>query len=322
MTLAESRTTGWKFYQAAMRGEELNTHPAFVPIGFYRVEDRRKGKSWPLAIWESSGSKFARVGEGATLTLDKPEDEEDFAYKTFQYCCRRPIDFKVYEHWMANREWPKEVGAQAVIEASLAARDNAEPGIGDNSGRSAEIDHESFVDQVRAALSGVADLKKLGTDEQVAAANSLRNRLNELAGEGAKKHEVEKKPHLQAGREVDQRWNPIIAEAKAGAGILRKAIEDLKTEEMKAKREAAAAQAALANPVTTAPEPDRIEGNYGKRTTVKAVLVPTIVDQDAVYRQMRGNTELVYLLEKLVKKVYAAGGVLEGVTTTERAAIR
>jgi len=322
MTLEQSRKSGWAYYQKTLKGEDCPIHPHHAPIGFFRKWNRHKDKSWPVAIWlTDDGRKFAQIGDGATVDISTPAAEQDFIHDTFQWCSRNAIAYTAYEHWKMHREWPPETGAAAVIEASKAARAVA-TGIGHNSGEDPAVEHEAFVDQVNAALAGVKALAKVDSDEQVAEAASLRIRLTELASEGGKKHAVEKKPHLDAGRAVDARWNPIIAEAKAGANTLRKAIEDHKTAQMRRAREEAAARAAAANPVTEAPEKEQITPAYGKRTSVMTFLVAKVVDHDAVYRQLRSNPEIVQLLEKLAQKVITAGGSLEGVETEERAGIR
>lgn len=321
MTLEESRKTGWKFWQAAMRGERFPTHPHYVPIGFFRVEARKTGKSWPLAVWEDGGKKFAQIGDAEIIDLNTPEAEEDFAYKTFQYCCGRPIDYAVYEHWKKTREWPAAQGPQAAIDASRAARPR-EAEIGDNSGAGPEIDFETFIDQAEAALAGVKAASTVESEEQAVAANSLRNRLSEIASDGDKRREAEKKPHLDAGRRVDERWNPKVKELRTAATSLRTAAEAFKTRKLREQREREAAARAESNPVTEAAPLDRIESTYGKRSTVKTILVAKVVDQDAVYRQLRGNPEIAQLIEKLAQKVITAGGTLEGVETEERASIR
>ena len=316
------KAIGWKYYHARLAGRDMPMHPAFVPIGFYRLVDQRKRQAWPVAVWiDSADTKYARVGQAEIIVFSTPAIEEDFSFNTFSRTNGEAITHETYLYWMEHRAWPAKQGAEAALEASLPA-DNPRAAIGDNSGDGAASDHEIFADQVRSALAGVKDLKTVTSEEQASTANSLRNRLTELASEGGKKHEVEKKPHLDAGRAVDERWNPLIKEARAGASTLRTAIEAHKTAMLREQREREAAQAAASNPVTTAAPVDKIESAYGKNTSVKAVLVPQIVDQDEVYQQLRGNPEVVTLLEKLVRKVYAAGGALKGVTTTERASIR
>jgi hypothetical protein len=321
MTLEESRASGWAYYQHALKGQDYPIHPHHAPIGFFRKWNRHKDKSWPVAIWEDQGKKFAQIGDGAMVDISSAAAEQDFINDTFQWCSTNAIPYTAYEFWKANRDWPPESGAAEVIKASKAARTEA-AGIGHNSGEDPAVEHEIFVDQVKAALAGVKALKTVTSDEQAAEATSLRNRLTELATEGGKKHAVEKKPHLDAGRAVDQRWNPVINDAKDGATALRRAIEDFKTAELRKRREAEAAAAAAANPVTEAPAKEQITPAYGKRASVKPKMVPVRWDQDQVYLQLRDNPEIQQLIEKLVKKVYAAGGTLRTVETEEFASIR
>lgn len=322
MTLEDSRKSGWAYYQKALKGEDYPIHPHHAPIGFFRKWNRHKDKSWPVAIWlTDDGRKFAQIGDGATVDISTPAAEQDFIHDTFQWCSRNAIAYTAYEHWKMHREWPPETGAAAVIEASKAARAVA-TGIGHNSGEDPAVAHEAFVDQVNAALAGVTAFAKVTSDEQAAEANSLRNRLTELAGEGGKKHEVEKKPHLEAGRAVDQRWNPVIKQARDGAAALRRAIEAHATEKARKKREEAAAAVAAANPATEAPQPERIETTYGKSTTVKMRKQANVVDFDAVYQALRENPDVKALLRKLAQRVTDAGGNLAGVEVEEVAAIR
>jgi hypothetical protein len=56
------------------------------------------------------------------------------------------------------------------------------------------------------------------------------------------------------------------------------------------------------------------------------ILVPTIVDQDLVYAQLKKNPEVIALLDAIVKKIYRNYGPgmkdMDGVTSVERASIR
>lgn len=75
-----------------------------------------------------------------------------------------------------------------------------------------------------------------------------------------------------------------------------------------------------------APAPVEFRGAQGRKTTAKVVIVPTIVDQDAVYEFLKKHPEVVQLLQTLVAKIYKgyAPGMpdMKGVTSVERAAIR
>lgn len=362
MTYEESRAldanpdTLWWYYWEAMAGRMPPTAAAYVPVGFYRY-DQRDGRSFPLAIWQGTdGIKRSQLGDFKTKVLSTPEIEGAFAYDTFASCCSKPIPHSSYLFWKEHKSWPIETAGEAAVEASLKKPEAAAEvprGIGDNSIGPA-TDHATFLDQVNAALAGLEGASAVDSDEKAAAAQSLRSRLSELAGEGDKLRVDEKEPHLKASREVDEKWMPTIREAKAGAAALKKSIEDHANAKIRAEREAAriaaekererlAAEEAARRPkvtqasapapeaapepapaATPAPaEPARIKGSYGRATSAKMRREIDTIDYRQVCDQfVDSNPELQALLRKLVDKVLAIGGDVRGVTTREVARIR
>lgn len=130
----------------------------------------------------------------------------------------------------------------------------------------------------------------------------------------------------------------------------QRAIEEARAQQV-AREEAARAEAARIEAGKPAPEPVKeapaskpdpaplppaevaappaatvFRGTQGRKTSAKIVIVPTIVDQDAVYEALKKNPEVVALLKMLVERVYRSYGPgmpdMKGVTSVERAAIR
>lgn len=333
--LESMKSIGWTYWQALIAGNEPpDIHPAFAPPGFYRYDiiDNRNGhRSTVVAIWDEDAQrnkipKVFRIGSGHPILIDTLAKEEDFCTNKFSRFSRKAITHDVYSEWLRTGEFPKTVADKAIENSRAAAVE--EPGVGHNSGDLHAF--ETFEDQAAAALAGLADAKKVESAEAAKAAQSLRNRLTEIASEGDKAREVEKKPHLDAGRAVDERWNPRIKELRKSASDLRAAIEGFKTREANERRREAERRAAEANPVIPTGEPEKVHGGYGKASTVRMILVPTIVDFDKVYAQMKEVPDVKYALQaaliKVVEKVYAnmAPGMpdLDGVTSVERAKIR
>jgi hypothetical protein len=79
-------------------------------------------------------------------------------------------------------------------------------------------------------------------------------------------------------------------------------------------------------PVQVSAPPTSFKGAQGRKSSAKIVMVPTIVDQDAVYEQLKKNPEVIELLNALVAKIYRNYGPgmpdMKGVTSVERASIR
>jgi hypothetical protein len=88
------------------------------------------------------------------------------------------------------------------------------------------------------------------------------------------------------------------------------------------------APAPIAPPAPTSiiAAPTAFKGAQGRKSSAKVVMVPTIVDQDAVYEQLKKNPEVIELLNALVAKIYRNYGPgmpdMKGVTSVERASLR
>jgi hypothetical protein len=339
MTLEESRALDYDparqfwFYWEAMGGRMAPTHRDYVPLGFYR-KDNRDGRSWPCVIWIEGATKLAQIGSGEKILLDTPQAEADFAERTFQYVAKKPISYEAYQFWKANRAWPIETAGEAAVEESL----QVPRGIGDNSAGPA-TDLATWLDQVAAALKGLEAASAVDSDAKADAAQSLRSRLTELAGEGDKLRAAEKQPHLDASRAVDEKWMPTIKEAKDGGTTLRRAIEAHATKKLREERERQAAEEALRKPIVTqgpAEQPDRavaaapaeapkaaIGGGYGRRTSAKVRRVVDTIDYRQVCDQFCDtNKELQALLVTIAQRVIDIDGTVRGVTTKEVARIR
>lgn len=289
--------------------------------GFYRKRVKH-GSDIPVAIWHTDdGLIVALVG-------NEPVDP----FEIWSWVCSWPISEEVYRDVAENgKQWP---GSDPVVTEQVAS-------VGHNSGAVDEA--EAFADQVDAAEKGKDAYAKIADDEQLAAAQSLRSRLLELAGEGEKKHKKEKEPHLEAGRAVDKAWLPNVKRARAAADFIRSAMGAFETEKLRKQRqieadrlaaEIAARKAEEAKnpaqqppappvepePVAAAPTP--IRGSYGRAASVSVVNVVTaITDQDALYQFLRNHPDLQNCMFDLAKRAVAKGHTVPGVTVEEQAKV-
>ncbi|MEX2739964.1 hypothetical protein AB3480_00695 [Rhizobium mongolense] len=330
--LASKIVGPWAWWQAALKnpdaiGKTLPVHGDEPQQGYYRAKNKDKSFD-PVAIYYPEGSsELVAYRNGREVRPDE----------IWTWCCRYPVSYAAYNAAMDGKGWPDD---DKVVAAQVAP---PEPTIGDNSG---EVDEaEALKDQIDAALAGMTAYEKIADDQTAAKALSLRNRLNELSGQADKIRVKQKEPHLEAGKAVDAKWQPLVKSAKAGADKVRDAIGAWETvklqEERRRQREAeqarlAAEQAAReqqgetavidppapAAPVETAPAP--IKASYGKAASVQVkTVVKDVTDWQALAVYMCGHPEMQDLLRRLAQRAIDAGKAnVPGITTEEKAAVR
>lgn len=301
--------------------------------GFYRT--KFKDREWePVAIWKD-GDVWVALRSGRSVD----------AMETWNWACRNPITAEAYDRAIRGDGW---ADADPTVAAMLKP---PQPGhnVGDTS------DYELLRDQIESAKAGAKAYTKIRDDEHAGMAQSLRARLNELAGTADKAREAAKRPHLEAGKAIDAEWMPLVKDAKAFADALRKSIADYETlklaerrrleaerrreeqereaEEARVREEARAAEEAgrpVALPPAPAPLPPpppppetTVKGAYGRAATISTEKVVTsIVDQDALYQYMRDHADLKACLHNLATRALRAGHNPPGIEFEERAVVK
>lgn len=316
----------WAWWMKALKGEFGPMHEGEPQQGFYRT--RFKGGKWePVAIWfDMDLDKW--IAYRAGREVDPGE--------AWNFCRTHPITREAYDRAMSGQPFEDE---DATVAEQVAAS------AGHNSG---EVDEaETIKDQIAAALAGLDAYQSIKDDATASKALSLRNRLNELSKSADKIREDQKKPHLEAGKAVDAKWQPLVKSAKAGADKVRDAIGAWETEKLQAERkrqaEIAAEQARIAagkdaseqqtdGEVMEAPAPvaavdtapASIKPTYGKAASVSVkTVVKDVTDWQALAVYMSVHPEVQDLLRKLAQRALDAGREnIPGITTTEVAAVR
>lgn len=331
--LALPIVNAWAWWQAALKdpskigSKELPVHDSDPRQGYFRVRYGKDKPFEPVAIWKDEEGNWLAYRSGREVNAEG----------IWTSCCRNPITHSAYEAAIEGKGWPDE---DKVVASQVRP---PEPTIGDNSG---EVDpSDELKDQIEAALKGMEAYAKVADDETAAKALSLRNRLNELSGQADKIRVKQKEPHLEAGKAVDAKWQPLVKSAKAGADKVRDAIGSWETEKLRRQREAerkaeearrAAEEAAReqqgevavveapepAAVVETAPTP--IKATYGKSASVSVkVVVKDVTDYAALYAYMANREEVQTLLRQLAQRALDAGRTnIPGITTDEVAAVR
>ncbi len=308
----------YDYWTNALAGNFGPVHDSDPQPGFFRKRLSRGGAYVPVAIWEHEGQIVALV-----------DGKQADANEIWTYVCQHPISEQHYHARMETGKWHDESDAVAASLAPKPAGHNGPP----------QDEVEILKGQIDAASAGADGFAEIKDDGEAAKAQSLRSRLLELSGSADKKREAEKKPHLEAGKAIDAKWQPLVKAAKAAADKIRDALSAHETRKARAAaetqrkadeaarkvaEEAAAkapkdAPAPVAPPAPSpAPEPvTAIRGAYGRAAAVKIVKIATVTDQDAAYGYLKADKELSALISKLAQKAVDAGYTVPGTEVTE-----
>lgn len=323
----------WQWYFRALKDPtkigtpDLPIHANEYQLGYYRT--RRKDGPWePVGIYPDD--------RGVDLGFRGGRPVNDIQ-ELFLWSCRYPISYEAYVDALEGKPFADE---DETVSAQVAKAGHNSAGIDEA---------EELKDQIESAKAGIDAYKTIISDEQSAKALSLRNRLNELSSQADKKREALKRPHLEAGKEIDAHWQPLVKGAKEAANTLRSSMEAWETkklhEQRKREREAeqariAAEQAAAAAAaklqgdtavleapapaLAPAPAPAPIKAAYGKAASVKvSVVVKDVTDYAALAVYMSNHPDCQDLLRKLAQRALDAGRTnIPGITTEEKAAVR
>lgn len=355
----------WSWYWAAIKKpaaigtDALPIHENDPQVGYYRMK-RAAGKGpWePVYIFAHGADLQARIGPYQTGDLVP-------AVEIWKWCCRYPIHHSQIEGRpetavnytdaaVNGKPWPDSVFAMVERKpdpAPVAETEgpDPEPGIGHNSGESAEdILAKLTEDAGRMLAAAEADLKKLGAVSLDTWAKSdadrIANRATEIGAiekliSAARDNEVG--PLHAAWQAAVGKWRPLQTSVDTTKKTLTRAANDwAKAAQRKADEEArerAAAEAArlaaeraklsTETQELLPPEPapvvqaERVMvGTVGKRTGAKISTRYVIDDRAAavafIFKMIEDPKEPAILMEALqtvVNRIAGAGTTVPGV---------
>ncbi len=285
--------------------------------GFYKLRRAKDGPWLPVAIWlGSDGELLCRVGP----------DRED-PHEIWSWCAGNCVSIGDARHAFENGSWPGD--------APFPASHNSPP----------EEEEKSLSQKITYCATSALDwLKKSGIKDQTTSdiAANYRAELNSLKKQADAERVAEKKPHLDASRDVDKRWKPFIEEADGVAKKLRDALSEyMRNEEAKARAEAVAKQRAeeerlkkvreeelkhapLDSVLEPAPPPPKVEprkvtsgGQYGRKTALRTQVVYQITDYEAALAHAKNHPDVVAAVLKVVRAQAKSGATVPGVTKKE-----
>ncbi len=221
--MAEDQWAWWRNALATKTVEEI--HDGHPQSGFYR--NRRKGQmAQSVAFWIDTKSGKQRC------QVNGEDVEEQRAMEIWPYAAKEPIAHEMFKTHAETGKWPD------MDEGALSTLPGQREVIGGNNPPSDPL--EILSEQINAARGNISQYASIDSDEKAAAAQSLRARLLELGGDADKKRDAEKRPHLEAGREIDRKWKPLVDLAQNAANAIRDAMRVWERE--KDRRAAAAEQ--------------------------------------------------------------------------------
>jgi hypothetical protein len=310
-------TNQWLNWQRRLAGEKVPIHEGAdnVDSGYYRVrrKDKTTGKQYylPVAFW--------RDERGLRGVIGNSEINESQVADLWLGAVRYPISEAEF------RKVAEMDGSWSDIDDTVHEQTNGR-GIGDNSGTVSDL--ELIREQIESAKAGAEAYAEITDDATLTRAQTLRSRLIELSNEADEKREAEKRPHFEAAKAADARWQPLVKGARAVADTIRAAMAKWETTKLRAQREAMimATEVVLEPTAKREPPPPlvtKIKGASGKAAHVGVVKVVTgITDDAALYAYFQNHAEVKVLLLKLAQQAVKAGYTVPGVTITEEADVR
>lgn len=218
----------WEYWRNALAGENQPVHEGDPQVGFYRKRNKPyNGKlraDDPVAIYYDGNELIALVGTVARNAVKDPAE-------IWTWVCQNPVAYEDYQAAFNNGSWEQEIKDLEPVEAAGGVGHNQAP----------EDPFETFKTQIEAAakLADEALSVDTETDEQSNTLTNLKDRLLQLGKDGDKARKAEKKPHDDAGKAVQAKWNPLLEKAdKTKKKILARITDYLKRKEQQAAKEA------------------------------------------------------------------------------------
>lgn len=282
-------SNAWDWWRAALTGEFGPIHEDAPQTGFYRMRPA-KGAPWQrVAIWTDEDGTAAMVNDEMVTDAARISD-------IWTRCCRHPIASGLYDAIEAGGVWPDDV---------------AEPQRSFNAAPEEQI--LEAINELAATVAPDLALDLVADGNARDRVSNAATRITELVKEADEARDREKRPHLEAGREVDARWRVPIDAGRDAARRLKGAVGDALK---RIKAEAAEKGVEVATKA----------GTRGRTVSLRTVKHVRITDLSALANQLaRFNSpdpEFLEVCEKIARRMLIAGAEVQGaeLITEEKAA--
>lgn len=290
-------TNPYAYWQNALAGVFAAVHDGHPQPGFYKLRRHKEAPWEPVAIWhDADAATGIAVAVGAAYEARDPG-------QTWLSCAKYPVTEEAYRHACEHGSWPGDPTPE-------------EPrGIGDNqppdtvSGRVA-----AAAEKAEAWLKRVA---KIETEADANEAGNMKAELIALAKEADGERDKEKRPHLEAGRSIDEKWRLIIAKPQS----LAKRLLDLLTPWMNQQSEIK--KAAAAEAIATGAEPARVDtkvrvgGARGRAVHMRTEKSAEIVDIMAALTFLKAHPDIIAVVQRIANKMAKDNAPMPGCKIVE-----
>lgn len=198
-------------WRDALAGNDVALHADVPHPGYYKLRKGKDGPYQPVAIWRKDGNLVCRVAGEMVDPLS-----------VWTWCADKPVSKDAAKQAFETGSWPGDVA------------------IGHNSG------DMSLADEIKDAVSQALEwLKSSGVKDKTTMdmAANYRARLLDLSKKADAERDAKVRPHLDAQREINGTYKPLVDSAKCAADTVRDALSKYMAAE-EAKARAAAAEAA------------------------------------------------------------------------------
>lgn len=312
----------WAWWQNALAGNIGPMHEGLPEQGFYRT--RFKGGQWePVAIWFDDGQWWAKRGE---RMVDADE--------AWNFCRTHPVSHEAYQKAIEGSGWDDEPPAPAI--GHNLPSDPFE---------ALELEFQAEAEQANEFMK-----VPVKTQDQADKAAIWAKRLTAIKNKATDLHKVEKQPHLDAGRNVDNKWRALKEDPDTLAKKLKAHVtpflqeqqrleyerQQRERDEAERKRREAEALAAQADVSDTAAqaEAERLQqeaarqeqaaqpknakaGRTGASVSLRTFVSARITDYDKALKALGNHPEMKALVETLANRAVRAGHEIDGVERVE-----
>lgn len=321
----------YDYWQNALAGNFGPVHEGDPQPGFYRRRLVRNGPFVPVAIWHDGNTMLAKLNNDMVDAAD-----------LWSWVCDKPITHEEYNRVMDGGSWSDEPKAPEAPATGNMPSDPFE---------ALTVEWQGEKEVGEEILS-----KPITTQDQANQAAVYTKRVAGVAKKAADHHKVEKQPHLDAGRAVDDKWRDLKEEpADMGKRVKRhmdaflleqqrkerERQEAARREEERLRREAeeAARQASQADDEAAKAEAERLQkeadakakeaearnaqaGRTGAKVSLRSFVSGQITDFDTLLLALKDRPEIQELVQTLANRAAKSGVELPGmcIVTEQRAA--
>ena len=308
-------------WRDALAGNDVALHADLPHPGYYKLRKGKDGPYQPVAIWRKDGHLVCRVAGEMVDPLS-----------VWTWCADKPVSKDAAKQAFETGSWPGDVA------------------IGHNSG------DMSLADEIKDAVNQALEwLKSSGVKDKTTMdmAANYRARLLDLSKKADAERDAKVRPHLDAQREINGTYKPLVDSAKSAADTVREALSKYMAAE-DAKARAAAAEAArienekrmaeykrqqeeaekarlasvanevpppppppIAAPVFVAPAEVKVQagGQRGKKASLRTLTRYEMTDYAAALAHVKDHPDVIAAVEKAAFAQARAGATVPGVSS-------